>query len=293
MKIIVILVCFLMLLIPIQTALATSGACSWHNGVNCSAESDWDGSVICNDGWRDSLVAYSNTDLCEEDCPWGYTDEFKQMIVDCLDRQVEAQNESNTIIADLQSNLLTLEQTEADLKQEKYDIVMNNPDSWSGLSPSAQRNLRQQYTTMYEGLIDDVVIEQNSIIDQINEEMSKTFTTECDFVQSYSYLYCNYNPTITSTLCPSNASLTGGVCLCDTGYQWDTSQTTCIQLSKNIIPTTTINIDDNTNTDMGTIEKFYTVDDPTSTEGPTDQTEGFFRRVINKIVSIFSKLKFW
>lgn len=37
----------------------TQGACSHHNGVNCSAGADDDGSVICNDGWRDSSVSYS------------------------------------------------------------------------------------------------------------------------------------------------------------------------------------------------------------------------------------------
>lgn len=34
------------------------GACSSHQGVNCSAGRDKDGSVICNDGWRDSTVQY-------------------------------------------------------------------------------------------------------------------------------------------------------------------------------------------------------------------------------------------
>ena len=36
----------------------TSGACSWHEGVDYSAGADWDGSVICNDGWRNSSVSY-------------------------------------------------------------------------------------------------------------------------------------------------------------------------------------------------------------------------------------------
>ena len=35
------------------------GACSSHDGVNCSTGPDSDGSVICNDGWRNSTVKYS------------------------------------------------------------------------------------------------------------------------------------------------------------------------------------------------------------------------------------------
>lgn len=37
---------------------STQGACSHHDGVDCSAGPDDDGSVICNDGWRDSSVSY-------------------------------------------------------------------------------------------------------------------------------------------------------------------------------------------------------------------------------------------
>jgi hypothetical protein len=43
---------------------ATSGACSSHGGVNCSAGADTDGSVICYDGWKNSSVAYSSMEKC-------------------------------------------------------------------------------------------------------------------------------------------------------------------------------------------------------------------------------------
>jgi hypothetical protein len=43
---------------------ATSGSCSSHLGVNCSYGADLDGSVVCNDGWKDSSVGYYTTDEC-------------------------------------------------------------------------------------------------------------------------------------------------------------------------------------------------------------------------------------
>jgi carboxylesterase type B len=46
--------------------LATSGACSWHDGVNCSVGASYDGKVICNDGWINSSVDYLNTDECHK-----------------------------------------------------------------------------------------------------------------------------------------------------------------------------------------------------------------------------------
>jgi len=47
-----------------EPVFATSGACSYHGGVDCSAGADYDGSVICNDGNRDSSVLYTNMESC-------------------------------------------------------------------------------------------------------------------------------------------------------------------------------------------------------------------------------------
>jgi hypothetical protein len=48
----------------VSVAWAASGACSSHGGVDCSAGADYDGSVICNDGWRGSSVSYSSMVMC-------------------------------------------------------------------------------------------------------------------------------------------------------------------------------------------------------------------------------------
>ena len=47
------------------TALAESGACSSHGGVNCAYGIDTDGSVACNDGWKESTTSYLFTVMCE------------------------------------------------------------------------------------------------------------------------------------------------------------------------------------------------------------------------------------
>jgi hypothetical protein len=46
------------------TPQSGSGACSYHGGVNCSTGPDIDGSVVCNDGWRDSTVSYYSVVEC-------------------------------------------------------------------------------------------------------------------------------------------------------------------------------------------------------------------------------------
>lgn len=64
-----IVVLFLVTLIFPSHASATLGSCSSHGGVACSLGSDYDGSVICNDGWRDSSVSFSDTDECKSTLP--------------------------------------------------------------------------------------------------------------------------------------------------------------------------------------------------------------------------------
>ncbi len=47
------------------TALAAgNGACSGHGGVDCSAGADYDGSVICFDGWTNSSVSFRSVEMC-------------------------------------------------------------------------------------------------------------------------------------------------------------------------------------------------------------------------------------
>lgn len=55
----------------VNTTTATQGTCSSHGGVNCGAGWDYDGSAICNDGWRDSSESYFDQSACKnyETCP--------------------------------------------------------------------------------------------------------------------------------------------------------------------------------------------------------------------------------
>ena len=57
------------LLVGSSNSLATSGACSYHNGVNCGAGSNLNGNVVCNDGWVNSAVLFSDVDECNACIP--------------------------------------------------------------------------------------------------------------------------------------------------------------------------------------------------------------------------------
>lgn len=55
----------IIILASFQTASATSGACSSHGGVNCSAQISRYDKVMCNDGWINSSVYYYESTECQ------------------------------------------------------------------------------------------------------------------------------------------------------------------------------------------------------------------------------------
>lgn len=66
-KIIIQITLFILVLLFIPISLnATSGACSWHDGVDCSRGWQAEGTVYCNDGWTDSMVKYDFMVKCQE-----------------------------------------------------------------------------------------------------------------------------------------------------------------------------------------------------------------------------------
>ena len=67
---------------------ASSGACSYHGGVNCSVTSS-EGNAVCNDGFESS-TSYASTDECKLQCPYPTTP-------DCSSGSVDVMNNMNGI----------------------------------------------------------------------------------------------------------------------------------------------------------------------------------------------------
>lgn len=60
-----ILILIALTLLTQNISFATSGACSYHSGVNCSAGASYTGKVQCNDGWINSSVYFSDAQECK------------------------------------------------------------------------------------------------------------------------------------------------------------------------------------------------------------------------------------
>jgi len=81
---------------------ADSGACSDHNGVNCTVGPDVNGNVVCNDGWTNSSVSYTSMNECYQttSCPMYYP---QKDYTDLIDKY-------NNIIQEAQKNIQSADQ---------------------------------------------------------------------------------------------------------------------------------------------------------------------------------------
>lgn len=135
---------------------ATSGACSSHEGVVCSLGPDWDQSVICEDGWRDSIVNYWDVEECND-----YWCTGQKVLYDAL----YAKSDWSTGTSQL---------------DEEFGITPTTPDQL--IESMEQRN--QELAQQYQYLIDTV----NSVRSSCDSECS-------DIPNSYrgndKICYCN------------------------------------------------------------------------------------------------------
>lgn len=81
---------FFIFTLPIST-FATSGACSYHSGVNCTLGATMDGKVTCNDGWVNSSVFFSDMDECKRSpsCPNYLSDTQYQSVKTDIETSIQ------------------------------------------------------------------------------------------------------------------------------------------------------------------------------------------------------------
>ena len=224
------------------TAFATIGACSYHNGVNCSIGRDWDGSVICNDGWSDSSVYFSDADECQgspNSCPWKIDDEalynqLKKENDDAIAR-IKARTQS-----DCEYNFQRLESSNDSLYRSCTSAIQSsvrlggmNMVSTDCDGEKAKRTEANQATKnlclfgsddiifKYQRLNSCLVLDKT---DYCTAKFPNTHTEntgcKCDAGYSLSTFRCTPTPK-----CPSNSFLgSNNQCQCNTGYVIENGQ---------------------------------------------------------------------
>lgn len=220
----------------INTALAISGACSYHSGVNCSAGANFDGKVICNDGWSNSSVYFSDASECQnsgDSCPWRINDEatYNQLIKENDDAiaKIKARTQS-----DCEYSFQVLESSNNNLYRSCTSAIQSsvrlggmNMVSTDCDGEKTKRTATNQATKNLCLLgSDDIIFKYQrlnsclvlDLTDSCTARNPNTHTENnrcvCDAGYSLSPTGCTLTPR-----CPANSSLgTDNQCRCNTGF---------------------------------------------------------------------------
>lgn len=198
-----------LLLVPSLVG-ATSGACSYHGGVNCAAGADYDGSAICNDGWRDSSVSYADMTECKtsHSCtPEQLSNLESKYGIKTQQKQIdELTKEMNRAVENKYDNSLS-EEKRSEASETFYEVT-------SQILP-LQSKLRSDIERL--GRDCDVLGEEN---------YKDLLRQEYEALQAQSEIKC-----------PANATRVGNQCFCNAGFSPNGSS--CVATNKTIeVPTT-------------------------------------------------------
>ena len=201
----------------IQNATAQSfgsGACSYHGGVNCYAGADLDGSVVCNDGWRDSKVWYSDVIECSDTCMKGYMQEYTDTILKCLQERTTTDSR-------------LLQQRNALVNARFNGVYQLNAEQLSYLTQEQLNAVNAHDAAKILTLLSSVVAEL-----QAN---SRT----CDQLTSIKSAFCLdlLPPSDPEQLCKKDygpySYFSLGLCYCLPGYVFDSNSVQCSPTEKN------------------------------------------------------------
>lgn len=239
-KYLAVLILTLVVFIIPSVVFATEGTCSWHAGVDCYSGPDWDGSAVCNDGWRDSSEYYFSNENCREIhfCTAleyeiqksNYSDydarvqkannileQINQLYLKKLSIPIEIHENSlgrgittRSIENQIEQALRTNENEITKLRLELYPIESKLQKDIDTINTQCISIGEDRYNTKMEkqqeerlNMIKTVIEEQNKIYSQIQSQTQ----------------YSQKSPSQTSS-CPSNSYYLNGQCHCNDGYNF-------------------------------------------------------------------------
>jgi hypothetical protein len=146
---------FLLLFIIPLSANATSGACSYHGGVNCNSISPY-GKVVCNDGWVNSSVNFADAEECKISYPCPLYDNYlicrNESDYERVQQSVEGRRSTQRAIYARRGLLGTPFDTSSTLGQDELDNCRDDINRYN-----------------------KAVIAQNSCYDRLNQKRKDEF----------------------------------------------------------------------------------------------------------------------
>lgn len=222
-------------------SFATSGACSGHGGVSCSSGSDYDGSVICNDGWRNSSVSYSSMVMCGGGSSYSSDYNSYTSTPSC-----PLNSSPDILTSGCKCNLGYVSSGGSCISgssycydkhgySSSYDMFDNSCGCSSGyafdtsgqcVSLNSMCQKQMGYSSKYNSLYDKCECSYGYEIGVTGKCEYKTATDDYD---DYSSTYTPTAPA-SNTSCPVNSSpgIDGKGCYCNDGYKVNLTKDACI-----------------------------------------------------------------
>jgi hypothetical protein len=258
-----ILILFTLLLVFVfipNVSLAISGACSSHYGVNCSIGPDSDGSVVCNDGWRDSSADYYSAVECTDCSSYLYHIGCKdQSDIDAIRDDFGSRGLFFSGAREVEESYCIAEIQEYENKKLQYQQCLD-------IQQEALR-LKDSYLNEEWRQLEQQINEQVTTICPVNSSYnSSTGRCQCysgylvlnggcvpgdNWCQSNYGVHINYNQQNKTCECVSgytfkdnrcisltescqnkygiNSYSSGNSCLCYSGYEWNVLGTECVK----------------------------------------------------------------
>ena len=228
-----------------SNALAIEGTCSWHSGINCKAGPDWDGSAICYDGWLDSSERYYSQKMCTENLHHCSTEVAQQLnskyLLDELSNTVK--NTCKVSVSDYSLNNLSSSELRqkaidalylaAECKNAVLDYDVAETKYYKECYALGEKHYYEQQAEFLKSLQQSYSQPQSVPTYSCPANSTLNANNQC----SCNYGYANYKNQCTTAddYCKltlgvnSIARIVDGVyrCACDTGYVWNSTQTTC------------------------------------------------------------------
>jgi hypothetical protein len=240
---------------------ASSGACSYHGGVDCSAGANLYGKVVCNDGWTNSSVYFSDVDECksgESDCPIYIRDQ------DSYNQQKkDIEKKINQINARNQTDCENFYQSAERINEEGYQGCISSLQSILRISGgvgsvpfsdceqeknrTTQLNQSQKESCLHGS--DDIIFKYKMLsaclvldtTDYCSARIPNSHTENDKCICNSGYQVNSFGTgCVVKNICPSNSFLDNdNKCHCLAGYKPSQDSSACIKYEepKTITPT--------------------------------------------------------
>lgn len=194
----------------LENANAISGACSSHNGVNCSMGRQLNGKVYCNDGWTESMADYDFMVMCKNYQFNCNTSEWNNL-------------SSKYGLEELFFKMQGIIDTPP-FNQTLYNLLKSQHDQASTLAErecfaiGADRVSQQNYEKTQSDFYNNQIKAEQDKLAQLEQEKQK-------LTESYLNALKNLNT------CPANSTLDSAGCRCNDGYV--ASGSVCVTYTQN------------------------------------------------------------